>query len=101
MYRVILMAALTANTAEAPSFHKGGCCGCTGGMYLHGGCYGCSGCSGCWGCYGGCHGCWGSCYGCSGCWGYSHGCCGCYGGSACGCYRGLGSSRVWDGGPVG
>jgi uncharacterized protein (TIGR03000 family) len=102
MYSVILMAALTANTAEAPTFFKKGGCGCTGGMVLHGSCYGCYGscagcygCSGCWGsCYG-CSGCWGSCYGCSGCWGsYSYGCCG----YSSGCYGCMGCYGVYNGG---
>ncbi len=88
MYSVILMAAMTANTAEAPAFHWQKACGCQGGLYLHSGCYG--SCMGCWGsCYG-CTGCWGSCYGCSGCWGSCYGCSGCYG--CMGCYG------VYDGG---
>jgi uncharacterized protein (TIGR03000 family) len=81
MYSVILMAALTASTAEAPTFGHKGCCGCCGGVSLHSGCYGCSGCSGCYGCWGSCYGCSG-CYGCMGCYGaYSgcYGCMGCYG----------------------
>ena len=36
MYSVILMAALTTNTADAPTFHKKGG-GCYGGIGLHSG----------------------------------------------------------------
>jgi uncharacterized protein (TIGR03000 family) len=68
MYSVILMAALTTSTADAPGFHKRSL-GCTGGMYLHSGCYG--SCHG--GCFGSFGGGWGG--GCVGCWG----CMGCYG----------------------
>jgi uncharacterized protein (TIGR03000 family) len=94
MYSVILMAAMTTGTAEAPSF--GFChhwCGCSWGYRPISCCgfypasYGCS-------CYGACHGCWGSCYGygcschgaCHGCWGSCYGCAcygACYGGGAC------------------
>jgi uncharacterized protein (TIGR03000 family) len=72
MYSVILMAALTTNTAEAPQWMlKGG--GCMGGLYLHSGSYG--SCMGCWGAAwggfgGGCQGCWG--FG-SGWWGAGYG----------------------------
>src|SRR5436190_6018781 len=75
MYSVILMAALTTSTADAPGFHKRSF-GCTGGMYLHSGCYG-----SCMGCYGGCGGC-GGCYGGGAAWhgwGASYGCFGCMG----------------------
>jgi uncharacterized protein (TIGR03000 family) len=63
MYSVILMAALTTNTAEAPAFHKHGG-SCYGGIGLHSGRYGA--CMGCWGagCNGGYGG--GACYGCMG-----------------------------------
>jgi uncharacterized protein (TIGR03000 family) len=62
MYSVILMAALTTNTADAPAFHKHGG-SCYGGIGLHSGAY-CS-CMGAWGgCYGG-YGA-GACYGCMG-----------------------------------
>jgi uncharacterized protein (TIGR03000 family) len=74
MYSVVLLAAMTTSTAEAPGFHKRSF-GCTGGMYLHSGCYGsCMGFSG--GCCGGggFNG-WGGGGGCVGCWG----CMGCYG----------------------
>ena len=40
MYSVVLMAALTTNTAEAPAFHKTRALGCYGGLYLHSGWYG-------------------------------------------------------------
>jgi uncharacterized protein (TIGR03000 family) len=62
MYSVILMAALTTNTAEAPAFHKHGG-SCYGGIGLHSGHY-CA-CMGAWG--GGCYGGYGgACYGCMG-----------------------------------
>lgn len=74
MYSVLMMAALTTGTADAPGFHRRSL-GCMGGMYLHSGCYGCAGCAGCHGCAGG----WGGANwygaGCVGCWG----CMGCYG----------------------
>jgi len=87
MYSVVLMAALTTTTADAPSFgflrH-----GCHGGWGACGGCYG-----GCNGCYGGCNGCYGGCYG--GGWGCHggarygcHGCNGCYGGCYGNCHGG-------------
>src|SRR5436309_14535239 len=61
MYSVILMAALTTNTADAPAWHRHGG-SCYGGIGLHSGCYGsCMGCSGCYGGYGA-----GACYGCMG-----------------------------------
>jgi len=65
MYSVILMAALTTNTADAPAFHKHGG-SCYGGIGLHSGQY----CS-CMGAWGGCAGCYGgygagACYGCMG-----------------------------------
>jgi uncharacterized protein (TIGR03000 family) len=75
MYSVILMAAITTSTAEAPTFHKRSF-GCTGGMFLHSGCYG----SSCMGFSGGCHG--GGAYGWSG--GFGGGCVGCWG--CMGCY---------------
>lgn len=84
MYSVLLMAAMTTGTADAPAFHKRSF-GCTGGMYLHSGtyanCIGClgwdayAGCGGCQGCHGGCWGvsaCYGGCYGCMGCYGMSY-----------------------------
>ena len=64
MYSVVLMAALTTNTADAPAFHKKGGA-CYGGIGLHSGGYG--SCMGCWGagsCYGAYGG--GACYGCMG-----------------------------------
>lgn len=69
MYSVVLMAALTANTADAPAFHKQRAMGCNGALFLHSGCYG--SCNGCWGAWGNCMGggCYGSCYGCMGCYG--------------------------------
>jgi uncharacterized protein (TIGR03000 family) len=75
MYSVILMAAMTTSTADAPGWHHRSF-GCTGGMYLHSGGYGScmgftgGGCSGCYGSFGG-----GAGGGCVGCWG----CMGCYG----------------------
>jgi uncharacterized protein (TIGR03000 family) len=71
MYSVILMAALTTGTADAPGFHQRSF-GCTGGLFLHSGCYG-----SCMGFSGGCHGGYGNGWsgGCQGCWG----CMGCYG----------------------
>jgi uncharacterized protein (TIGR03000 family) len=79
MYSVILMAAMTANTAEVPAFHRVAC-GCCGGLYLHGAGYG-----SCMGCWGGCYGCYGGCWGgCHGCWGYGYYSGGCYG--CMGCY---------------
>jgi uncharacterized protein (TIGR03000 family) len=99
MYSVILMAAMTANTAEAPAFHWQKACGCQGGLYLHSGGYGsCMGCWGaCYGCSGGCYGCHGACYGGSGC----YGCMGCYGTYDAG-YGGHGGwygyGAVYDGG---
>jgi uncharacterized protein (TIGR03000 family) len=84
MYSVVLMAAMTTGTAEAPAFHVRSW-GCAGGLVLHSGRYAnCMGCVG-WGngaCYGaagfaGANGggwaAWGA--GCVGCWG----CMGCYG----------------------
>src|SRR5205085_8933551 len=102
MYSVSLMAAMSANTAEAPAFHWQKACGCQGGLYLHSGCYG--SCMGCWGgCYG-CHGCFGGCYGCHGCyggcygcWGGCYGCMGCYGGG----YGYGGTITVGDGMTIG
>jgi uncharacterized protein (TIGR03000 family) len=99
MYSVILMAALTANTAEAPAFHWKKSLGCQGGLYLHGAGYG--SCMGCWGAAWGCGGCYGGgasyggCYGCMGCYGsYSAG-----GGSCNGCYGGwYGYGATYDGG---
>jgi uncharacterized protein (TIGR03000 family) len=73
MYSVILMAAMTTNTAEAPAWLRGGH-GCYGALILHSGRYG--GCTGCWGADFG--GCWGSGYGVYGAGCY--GCMGCYGG---------------------
>ncbi len=99
MYSVILMAAMTANTADAPAFHWQKACGCTGGLYLHSGGYG--SCMGCWGAGYGCCGGWSGCSGSGGCWGSSfgacygcYGCMGCYGvydGGSGGCYGGYGS----------
>ena len=100
MYSVLLAAALTAGTAEAPAWHYScyGCYGCCGGCYgCCGGnafsCHGCWGCSGCYGCYGSCYGCCGGCWGCcGGCYGvYYSSCYGCCGGWGCcggcwGCY---------------
>jgi uncharacterized protein (TIGR03000 family) len=79
MYSVLLMAAMTTGTAEAPAWHRS--LGCTGGLFLHSGryasCIGCIGwstaCYGCAGCWGGGYVAWGA--GCVGCWG----CMGCYG----------------------
>lgn len=95
MYSVILMAAMTASTAEAPAFHWQKSHGCTGGMYLHGAGYG--SCMGCWGsgCCGGCYGCWGSC---SGGYGGGYSCCGCQGSWYGGCYGCMGCYGVYDGG---
>jgi len=105
MYSVILMAAMTANTAEAPAFHWKKSLGCQGGLYLHGGGYG--SCMGCWGagggCGGGCYGGggWGSCYGgYGGCQGGCYGCMGCYGvydGGWGGCQGGYGGGSSWYG----
>jgi uncharacterized protein (TIGR03000 family) len=99
MYSVILMAAMSTGTAEAPNWllrglfchsscYGGTCYGCCGGCWggCHGGCYG-GGWGGGWGgCYGACYGgsfclgggcyggCWGSCNGCyGGCYGYGWG----------------------------
>jgi uncharacterized protein (TIGR03000 family) len=65
MYSVILMAALTTNTADAPAWHRHGG-SCYGGIGLHSGHY-----SSCMGAWGGCSGCYGgygagACYGCMG-----------------------------------
>ena len=46
MYSVILMAALTTNTADAPAWHRHGG-SCYGGIGLHSGSYG--SCMGAWG----------------------------------------------------
>jgi uncharacterized protein (TIGR03000 family) len=62
MYSVVLMAALTTTTADAPAFHKKGGA-CYGGIGLHSGAY--ASCMGCAGCYGGAFG-GGACYGCMG-----------------------------------
>jgi uncharacterized protein (TIGR03000 family) len=94
MYSVILMAAMTTNTAEAPAFHKQRAFSCYGGMVLWSGGYG--SCMGCWGAgygsgYGG--GCWGSCYGGGG-WGAGY--CGTgFGGG--GCYGCMGCYGSWFG----
>ena len=75
MYSVILMAAMTANTAEVcprSGTADRACCGCQGGLYLHGACYGCSRAAGARataaaGCCGGCAQAAGAaCYGCCG-----------------------------------
>lgn len=80
MYSLMLMAALSGNTATPGIFwhgcHGGGCYGggCYGGGCYGGGCYG----NGCFGCAGGWYrGGYGTCFGCHGC----YGCYGCYGGS--------------------
>jgi uncharacterized protein (TIGR03000 family) len=95
MYSVVLMAALTANTAEAPAWFRHASMGCCGGLYAHSGQY--ASCMGCWGaCWGSGRGCYGSCYGscsgcCGGCWGAS------YGGYSGGCYGCMGCYGSWFG----
>src|SRR5262249_409235 len=74
MYSMLLAVALTAGTAETPSW----------GFGCHGCCHGCCSYSCCHGCcsYGCCHSSWcGGCHGCHGCWS-CHGCCSC----SCSCY---------------
>jgi uncharacterized protein (TIGR03000 family) len=95
MYSVVLMMALTAG-ADAPSFHRGGCNGCSGGYTsCAGSCHGCSGrvrqrSHGCCGSVAStCHGC--SASACSGCHSRRgchrracNGCGGCYAAASCG-----------------
>jgi uncharacterized protein (TIGR03000 family) len=117
MYSVVLMAALTANAAEAPSVFKHSSMGCCGGLFAHSGAY--ASCMGCWGAGWGCNGgYWGSCYGgsgygCYGGWdsgyGYAGGCWGsCHGGHGGvfhhhraatngGCYGCMGCYGSWAG----
>jgi uncharacterized protein (TIGR03000 family) len=79
MYSVLLVAAISTGTADAPAFHKRSL-GCTGAMYLHSGYYAsCIGCLG-WDAWAAGHGCMGACHGCQGgaCFG-CYGCMGCYG----------------------